>query len=92
MGLLFSLARPCSEAVSDESVWLEVEGEDSVSHWTLSSDPEEVKAFTAQHFHGLQVEHEWNHDPAAHMLYHTGPHKGQLRCPLELAAVYEWLG
>jgi hypothetical protein len=35
-GLLFRLAKPCSEAVSDESVWLEVEGDDGVCRWTLS--------------------------------------------------------
>ena len=49
-GLLFRLAKPRSEAVSDESVWLEVEGDDGISRWTLSSDPEEVKAFAAWHF------------------------------------------
>ena len=75
--LPFQLAKPWSEAVLDESVWLEVEGDNGISWWTLSSDPEEVKAFAAQHFQGLQVVHDWNRDPAKYPLYHMGPCKGQ---------------
>ena len=88
-GLLFRLAKTRSEAVSDESVWLEVEGDDGVHRWTLSSDPEEVKAFAARHFRGLQAEHEWNRDPAVWPLYHDGPRKGTPRCPPKLQAIFD---
>ena len=91
--MLFRLAKLRSKAVSDESVWLEVEGEDGLCHWTLSSDPEDVKVFAAHHFRGLQAEHdEWNRDPASWPLYHDGPRKGQPRCPLKLQAIFDWLG
>ena len=90
-GLLFRLAKLCSEAVSDESVWLEVEGDNRVHHWMLSSDPEEVKVFVACHFCGLQAEHKWNQDPAVWPLYHDGPHKGMLCCPLKLQVIFDWL-
>ena len=60
-------------------------------HWMLSSDPEEVKVFVACHFCGLQAEHKWNQDPAVWPLYHDGPCKGMLCCPLKLQVIFDWL-